>query len=140
MKKGGKKRNRIKVKKMKVKKEKKKKGKEKKSHKLWKKKKKMKIERIEELWSSKESPPYVLVKLCDSFIPYYNWNGLALFKYTSISFSFHYPTFFITTLKSPFDLCVHWDIRVNIEMINKPMVAGLHRWNWVKHNPYMLWE
>ena len=84
--------------------------------------------------------PYVLIKLCDSFIPYYNWNGLALFKYTSISFSFHYPTFFITTLKSPFDLCVHWDIRVDIEMINKPMVAGLHRWNWVKHNPYILWE
>ena len=82
--------------------------------------------------------PYVLVKLWDSFIPYYN--GLALFKYTSISFSFHYPTFFITTLKSPFDLCVHWDIRVDIEMINKPMVAGLHRWNWVKHNPYILWE
>ena len=82
--------------------------------------------------------PYVLIKLSDSSIPYYN--DLALFKYTSISFSFHYPTFFITTLKSPFDLCVHWDIRVDIEMINKPMVAGLHRWNWVKHNPYILWE
>ena len=101
------------------------------------KEKKKKNRRIVEF---KRVNPYVLVNLCESFIPYYNWNGLALFKYTSISFSFHYPTFFITTLKSPFDLCVHWDIRVDIEMINKPMVVGLHRWNWVKHNPYILWE
>ena len=106
---------------------------EKKRKRRWKKKNRRIVE-------FKRVNPYVLVKLWDSFIPYYNWNGLALFKYTSISFSFHYPTFFITTLKSPFDLCVHWDIRVDIEMINKPMVAGLHRWNWVKHNPYILWE
>ena len=138
-----------------------KKGEKKKKRKGWKKKEKVKkkitkrVKKKEERKKKKEEDenqknwrivefkrvnPYVLVKLWDSFIPYYNWNGLALFKYTSISFSFHYPTFFITTLKSPFDLCVHWDIRVDIEMINKPMVAGLHRWNWVKHNPYILWE
>ena len=116
------------------------KGKEKKSHKAWRKKEKEKKWKKLKNCGFKRVNSYVLVKLCDSFIPYYNWNGLALFKYTSISFSFHYPTFFITTLKSPFDLCVHWDIRVDIEMINKPMVAGLHRWNWVKHNPYILWE
>ena len=125
------------------------KGEEKKSHKVWKKKQRKEEKKKKEedenqknrrIVEFKRVNPYVLVKLCDSFIPYYNWNGLALFKYTSISFSFHYPTLFITTLKSPFDLCVHWDIRVDIEMINKPMVAGLHRWNWVKHNPYILWE
>ena len=120
-----------------------KKEKKKKSHKVWKKKEKKKKEEDENrknwrIVEFKRVNPYVLIKLSDSFIPYYN--GLALFKYTSISFSFHYPTFFITTLKSPFDLCVHWDIRVDIEMINKPMVAGLHRWNWAKHNPYILWE
>ena len=132
-----------KKKKVKVKKEKKKK-----SHKVWKKeerkgKKKKEEDENRKNWrivEFKRVNPYVLIKLWDSFILYYNWNGLALFKYTSISFSFHYPTFFITTLKSPFDLCVHWDIRVDIEMINKPMVAGLHRWNWVKHNPYIFWE
>ena len=135
---------------MRNRKKKKKKIKKKKEKWRWKRKRKKNHTKCEKKrWSkSKELKicgvqsvnPYVLIKLCNSFIPYYNGNGLALFKYTSISFSFHYLTLFITTLKSPFDLCVHWDIRVDIEMINKSMVAGLHRWNWVKHNPYILWE